>query len=173
MHFMRNALRDDRMGMRDPILLIGVGNEFRSDDGLGIYAAREIRRRNVPGVRVVEQNGDGTALMEAWEDYRYVIVVDAMNSGTASGDVHCIDAVTQRIPSHLFHYSSHSFGVVEAIEMSRVLKRLPEMLLLYGIEGKLFEVGPGLTDSVLKNMPEMLSNIEHDLHRIHSQMMEA
>jgi hydrogenase maturation protease len=159
--------------MKDPILLIGVGNEYRSDDGLGIFAAREIRRRNLPGVRVVEQNGEGTALMDAWEEYRYVIVVDAMNSGTASGDVHCIDAVTHPVPSHLFHYSSHSFGVVEAIELSRVLDRLPDTLLLYGIEGKLFDVGPGLTDPVLKNMPEMISSIEHALHRIHSQMTEA
>jgi hydrogenase maturation protease len=159
--------------MNSAVLLIGVGNEYRSDDGLGIFAAREIRRRNLPGVDVVEQHGEGAALMEAWENYRHVIIVDALNSGAASGDVHRIDAAAEEIPAHLFHYSSHAFGVVEAIAMSRVLGLLPEVLLLFGIEGKQFDVGPGLTDPVLKNMPLMLSRIEGDLHRLQSIILEA
>jgi len=155
------------------VLLIGVGNEYRSDDGLGIYAVREIRRRRIPGVVVMEQGGEGAELMDAWQGYDRVIIVDALRSAAGSGDVHRIDATAGQIPANLVHYSSHSFGVMEAIEMSRLLNRLPGTLVLFGIEGKQFDVGPGLTDEVLRNMPLMLSSIEEEVHRIHSQLLEA
>ena len=154
-------------------MLIGVGNEYRSDDGLGIYAAREICRRNIPGVIVVEENGEGAGLMEAWQEYDRVIIVDAINSGEASGSMLRLDALLEEIPARFFHYSSHAFGVVEAINMARVLNRLPRVLLLYGIEGKQFDVGPGLTDTVLKNMPDMLSSLERELRSMTGSATEA
>jgi len=172
-HFLRDALCEDHMGVTNSILVIGVGNEYRSDDGLGILAARELRRRNIPGVVVVEQNGEGAALMDAWEKYDRVIIVDALDCGAASGDVHRLDAASKRIPAHFVHYSSHAFGVVEAIEMARQLHRLPHVLLLYGIEGQQFDVGPGLTDAVLKSMPDMLSSIESELKRMRTLPPEA
>jgi hydrogenase maturation protease len=64
------------MGVERPILVIGVGNEFRTDDGLGILAAREIRRRTYPGVEVLEAGGEGTALLESWKGYDHVLIVD-------------------------------------------------------------------------------------------------
>ncbi|HXX63553.1 MAG TPA: hydrogenase maturation protease, partial [Bacteroidota bacterium] len=60
-------------------LLIGIGNEFRTDDALGILVAREVRRRNPEGLTIKEQSGEGTALMEAWEGGEEVIVVDAIS----------------------------------------------------------------------------------------------
>jgi hydrogenase maturation protease len=159
--------------MSREVLLIGVGNEYRSDDGLGVYAVREIKRRNIPGVVAIEQNGEGVALMEAWRGFDRVIVVDALNAGALSGEVCRIDARTGQIPRNLVHYSSHAFGVVEAIELSRLLDCLPETLLLYGIEGRRFDVGPGLTDPVLKNMRQMLAHIEAEVHCLLSPIPES
>jgi hydrogenase maturation protease len=151
------------MDIERPILLIGIGNEYRSDDGLGILAAREILRRHLPGIRVVEQSGEGTRLMETWEGYHEVLIVDAICSGKAHGDVHRIDAACMTVPKGFFHYSSHSFGVAEAIEMARELGRLPGVLMLHGIEGAQFEPGIGLTDPVVRSMPELLAAIETDI----------
>jgi hydrogenase maturation protease len=154
------------MGMNESVLLIGVGNEFRSDDGVGILAAREIRRRAIPGVTVLEENGEGTALMRAWEKYDSVIIVDAFSSGAPSGEIHRMDAATDVVPAHYIHASSHAFGVVQAVEMARILHSLPHVLLVYGVEGKQFDVGPGLTDPVLRSMPDLLTSIEMELKRL-------
>jgi hydrogenase maturation protease len=162
-YLLRNTFCEDRMDIESPILLIGVGNEYRSDDGLGILAAREILRRHLPGVRVVEQSGEGTRLMETWEGYSCVLIVDAICSGKAHGDVHRIDAASMSVPKGFFHYSSHSFGVAEAIEMARELGRLPEVLMLHGVEGNQYEPGVGLTDLVVRSMPELLAAIETDI----------
>lgn len=161
------------MGVNPDVLLIGVGNEFRSDDGLGILAAREIRRRNLPGVVVVEQTGEGAALMEAWKGFGCALIIDAIDSGGAPGTVHRLDALAEEIPARFYHHSSHAFGVVEAIAVARPLGLLPDSLLLFGIEGSQFDVGPGLTDAVLRNMPALLSSIERELHTLRARTQET
>jgi len=147
-------------------LLIGVGNEFRTDDGLGILAAREIRRRNYPGVRVIEACGEGTALVESWKGVDNVLLVDALCSGTTRGAVHRFDLTTKEMPRAFFRSSSHSFGVPEAVAMARQLQLLPRVLLLYGIEACQFENGSGLTDEVLRSIPQLLGLIEADIVRL-------
>lgn len=149
-------------------LLIGVGNEFRSDDALGILVAREIRRRDLPGLTVVERSGEGTALMDTWAGAELVIVVDAVVGGKDPGEIHRLDAARDEIPRGLFHYSSHAFGVAEAIAMARELHVLPPRVILYGIEGKEFGDGVGLSDQVVKNIPHLIAMIEEDLHALHA-----
>jgi hydrogenase maturation protease len=153
--------------MSGRMLLIGVGNEFRTDDALGILVAREIRRRNFPGVTVAERSGEGTALMETWAGADLVIIVDAICSGKAPGDVRRLDAAREPIPKGLFHYSSHAFGVAEAVAMARELNMLPGRVIIYGIEGKEFGEGVGLSDQVVKNIPHLIAMIEEDLHALH------
>ena len=148
------------------ILLIGVGNEYRDDDALGICVVREIHRRMPGQPRVMELSGEGSALMDAWTGAGRVIIVDAVSSGKAPGTIHRIDASTQEIPRGFFHYSSHAFGVAEAIEVARRLGTLPRQLILYGIEGKEFGSGVGLSDPVVRSIPELISMIEEHLHAV-------
>jgi hydrogenase maturation protease len=155
-------------GMPERNLLIGVGNEFRNDDALGILVAREIRRRNIPGVTVVERSGEGTALMDTWAGAELVIVVDAIFSGKAPGVIHRLDGAHDEIPRGFFHYSSHAFGVAEAVGMARELNVLPSRVIIYGIEGKEFGEGVGLSDQVVKNIPQLIAMIEEDLHAFHA-----
>ena len=130
------------------IRIIGVGNEFRGDDGVGITVARRLRERIAGGVTIIEQSGDGTALMELWKGAEAVILVDAIHSGAAPGTVHRLDAGVAEIPSRFFHYSTHGFGLVEAVQLARTLNQMPERLIVYGIEGKNFRAGGALSAEV-------------------------
>jgi len=97
-----------------------------------------------------------------------VLIVDAICSGAARGTVHRIDLRTKSLPRGFLHSSSHGFGVAEAVEMGRQLDQLPEVLLLYGIEGCQFDTGAGLTDEVVRNIPQLLSLIEADISSLYS-----
>jgi hydrogenase maturation protease len=145
------------------LLLIGIGNEFRGDDGLGPLVAREVKRRSLPGVAVVEESGEGTSLMQAWEGSHRVIVVDAVSSGQIPGTLHQFDVATLPLPRRFFHSSSHTFGLAEAIELARELHTLPGSMLVYGIEGEVFEAGVGLSQRVVKSVPELLQRMEEKL----------
>ena len=44
--------------------------------------------------------------------------------------------------------STHSLGVAGAVELATRLNCLPDVLLIYGIEGRCFDVGAGLSPEV-------------------------
>jgi hydrogenase maturation protease len=149
-------------------LVIGIGNEYRDDDALGILAVRELRRRDIPDLRVLEMDGEGAALIEAWRGAERVIIVDAIKSGDVPGTIHRLDIPPDQIPLRFLHNSSHEFGAAAAIDLARNLRCLPRRLILYGIEGMQFGTGVGLSDPVIKAIPELLTMIEGDLRAIHA-----
>jgi len=130
------------------ICIIGVGNEYRRDDGVGIAVARRLRERFPAGVTILEESGEGAALIQAWEGAAWVMLVDAVRSGAPPGTIQRLDARTAPVPAGFFHYSTHAFSVAEAVELARSLERLPPKLIVYGIEGENFDAGVGLSSAV-------------------------
>src|SRR5215510_4588094 len=131
-------------------LIIGIGNEYRGDDAAGLIVARRLKERFANSVIVLEQSGDGAALMEAWRGAETVIIIDATLSGAEPGTIRRFDANTRPIPKTSFRCSTHAFGVAEAIELARALGNIPQRLMVYGIEGKNFAAGVGLSAEVEK-----------------------
>lgn len=129
-------------------LVIGIGNEYRHDDAVGLLVARRLREKNLDGVTMLELSGEGASLIEAWKGAEKVILIDAVHSGAQPGTIYRFEANQQPIPTKFFHYSTHAFSVAEAIALARTLNQLPSYLIVYGIEGKNFEAGLGLTPEV-------------------------
>jgi hydrogenase maturation protease len=130
------------------VIVIGVGNAWRGDDGVGLAVARRLRELSPPDVEVRAIEGDATALMDAWAGADRVVVVDAAQSGAAPGSVRRFDAHAAALPVRLLRSSTHAFGVPDAIELARALGRLPATVDVYAIEGASFAAGDGLTPSV-------------------------
>ncbi len=101
--------------------------------------------------------------MDCWVGAENVLVIDAVRSGSTPGKIHRIDATQIRVPSEFFHYSSHAFGVAEAIEMARVLGQLPPKITVVGIEGKDFSEGMGLSEEVELAAKAAVENIKQFL----------
>lgn len=133
--------------MSEPLLVIGVGNRLRSDDGAGPRVLDALRDGGC-SAELVEVAGDCAALIDLWEGRERVIVVDATRSGTTPGTVVRLDAIARPIPAETFIHTSHAFGVAEAVETARALGRLPESLIVWGIEGAEFGFGEDLTPAV-------------------------
>jgi len=146
-----------------PILVIGVGNLYRGDDAVGCIVAQGLKRKATDCVNIIEKDCDGAALMECWEGANMVILIDAVHSGALPGTILRLDAHAQPIPATYFHYSSHAFGVAEAVELSRTLNQLPPRFIIYGIEGKCFEPGGGLTKEVAQASQDVLAQIQKDI----------
>jgi hydrogenase maturation protease len=146
-------------------LIIGVGNVLRRDDGVGPAVAQRLALKLPPSVAVLEHSGEGASLMEAWQGFERVVIVDAASSGAAPGAVHRFEAHREALPSDLLHYSSHLFGVAEAVEMARALGRLPSALIVYAIDGAVFDHGEGLSDAVEGAIGKVLDRILEELYR--------
>ncbi len=129
-------------------LVIGIGNEFRGDDGVGHFIARSLMERAPAGVGIQLQSGDGAALMESLRQARVVYLIDAMQTGAAPGTIRRIDVQQEALPVNFFSTSTHHFGIAVAVELARVLNLLPESLIIYGIEGMQYELSTGLSAEV-------------------------
>lgn len=134
--------------MADDILVIGVGNDYRGDDGAGLLVARALVAAGAAGMRVLELPGEGTELMDAWLGEEQVIVVDASSSGASVGEIIRLDAIASPLPAGFFNYSTHAFGLAEAVETSRNLGTLPQQLIIYAIEGSAFGQGDPLSAGI-------------------------
>ena len=152
------------------VVVIGVGNPDRGDDGAGPAVARQVRAALTAGglpqsrdIRVLECGGEASTLMEAWDGAPTVILIDAVRSGTPPGHVHRIDAHCQPIPDSGVRPSTHAFGVAEAMALGRALGRLPARLILYGIEGKAFDAGTGLSAEVAAAIPTAAARVVTDV----------
>jgi hydrogenase maturation protease len=146
-------------------LVIGVGNINRGDDGLGAYVAKRLLEQIGPEVRVVTHLG-GADLFELWSQADSVIIVDAVSSGAEPGMVHRLDANDGPLPSNLFASSTHALGVSEAVELARVLDRMPQKMIIFGVEAKQFSPGVGIS-------PELEPAIEHVVERVIEEVAHA
>jgi hydrogenase maturation protease len=147
-----------------PTLVIGVGNDYRSDDAVGLAVVRTLKAKQLPGTLYLESDGDGTTLMETWSHASRVIIIDAISSGAQPGTIHRFDALTQSLPVSSSFSSTHAFGVAEAIQLARTFDRLPASLMVYGIEGKKFVAGTELSFEVEKAVQEVVALVEREVH---------
>lgn len=145
------------------LLVLGIGNEARSDDAVGLVIARALAAKNLPDVTIVQAGGDGTSLADIWQGADNVIIVDAVSSGAPPGTVHRLEAHDQAVPTGVMRCSSHCFGVSEAIELARSLNRLPARMTVFGIEGKNFDMGIGLSCEVVRAARQVVSDITQEV----------
>ncbi len=128
-------------------VVLGVGNAFRGDDAVGLAVAERVRVL-APELEVVVCEQEPIQLLDAWEGADLALLVDAVSSGAEPGTVHRLDATVEPVPATVFRGSTHAFGVPEVVELGRALGRLPERLLVFGIEGAAFSAGDELTPAV-------------------------
>ena len=142
-------------------LLIGAGNRWRRDDGVGPVIVDRLAALLEDRVETRLLSGEGAGLIDAWQGRDAVWLFDAAAPAGEPGRVTRIEAQHGPVPAELCHHSTHRFGVGEAIEMARVLDRLPARLVLVVIEGSDFGEGTGLSSAVTNRLDTVVEEV-HD-----------
>ena len=148
-------------------ILIGIGNTFRSDDGIGIYISHKLKEHfaesKADHIDIDESSGEGAGLMSAWEGYDRVYLFDAVMGRGQPGFIHRLQASERNIPSDFFRYSSHAFSLAESVELARTLDQLPEELIVYGVEAQDFSYGENLLPIVQAAGDEIVKRVIEEL----------
>jgi hydrogenase maturation protease len=135
--------------MHPRVVVVGVGNPYRGDDGAGPEVARRVRAATPGWVGVVEHDGEPAGLLDAWAEADLAVVIDAVFSpGVRPGYIHRVEVTGASDLTSTRAVSSHGIGAGDAVELARALGRLPRRLVLYGIQGKSSAPGPGLSPEV-------------------------
>ena len=156
-------------------VVIGVGNPFRRDDGIGPAVATAIGRQHLPGVRVVCSDGEPSGLIEAWSGVGLAVIVDALHGGPA-GRIPCPGCVHRVTPAGLDAQpgppaaragssagGSHGLGVADAFRLGRALGREPRRAVIIAVEAADVRPGPGLSAAVAAALPEAVAAVAAEL----------
>ena len=128
-------------------VVIGVGNRWRRDDAAGLEVIEALRERVADSVSLVESDGEPTRLLDAFDLSAKVIMVDAVITGGEPGAIHRF--TDAELPNQMgIGQSSHLVQLFETIELGKLLDKLPNGLILVGIEATDFDNGEGMTDAV-------------------------
>jgi hydrogenase maturation protease len=153
-------------------LIVGVGNEYRSDDGAGISVARKIDSLGIAGVEIIVGIGDGTELINVWEGADVVYIIDCVRSGSRPGLIHRFNADSVSTKCHIFTgNSTHAFGVPESIELARRLGKLPTKVHIFGIECRSLSFGQDLSFEVETAVNEVVELIKGEVNLSLAQMV--
>jgi hydrogenase maturation protease len=145
------------------VVVIGVGNEFRRDDGAGPAVVTSLRGRVPPEVQLVLTDGEPTRLIEAWTGAALAIVIDAVRARPACpGRAHRFVLDRPRAASARAA-SSHGYGLDDAVALALALDRMPGRLVVHAIEAADLTQGTGLTPSVAAAIDDVASAVLGDI----------
>lgn len=134
--------------MTNRVVVAGIGNEYRSDDGAGPAVANYVASR-APGVvesRVVSEPLD---LLGTWDEADLAVVVDATRSGSEPGTVQVVDLGDgEDTGAYLGTVSTHGLDLARVLRLARAIGRAPVRVVVVGVEGANFEDGPDLSAAV-------------------------
>jgi hydrogenase maturation protease len=149
--------------MNRTVVAIGIGNEWRRDDAVGLYIVRELGRRAPDGVQCLECGREGTTLMDRWEHCEAAVIFDAVSAGgpgpgpgAPAGKRFRFDAHQEPLPRQLFCCSTHALSIAETVELARALNKLPLTLLIYGVQGERFDMGESLSAAVKRSADQIV-----------------
>ncbi|AHH97522.1 hydrogenase maturation protease [Kutzneria viridogrisea] len=140
-------------------VLIGVGNPYRRDDGVGPLVADQVARR---GGNAVQSDGEPAGMLLAWENADLAIVVDAVVCEPSTpGRVHRTSV--DELPLAGGAPSSHGLGIPEAVALGRALGRMPARLVVLAVEAADISLGTGLSPAVAAALPALVSQAMAEL----------
>ncbi len=117
-------------------VIIGLGNPILSDDGVGIFAAREIKKvlpSNIQ-VDVKEASLAGFNLLDLMLGYQEAIIIDSIQTKDGQvGDIYEFspDALKETVRLA----SIHDLNLPTSLELGKRLQMpVPEKVLIYAVE---------------------------------------
>ncbi len=124
------------------VLVAGVGNTLRSDDGFGVAVARRLEVMSLPeGVRVVETGISGmTLVQELMDGYDALIVMDTVDRGRPPGTIMLIEPdipdakKMSHDQQHQLIADTHLATPSRVMMMAKAMGALPDRVLLIGCQ---------------------------------------
>lgn len=115
------------------VLIAGIGNVLRGDDGFGIRVIERMRAAAAPaGTELYEAGAAGIALAQKLMDgFDACILVDAAGRGGAPGTLYCLTPKIADTPGGI---GMHELDPSRILALARAMGALPPVVRLVGCE---------------------------------------
>jgi len=138
-------------------VVLGLGNPYLGDDGVGIAVVAELQRRNMGRSFLVRAHQTFDLwLLSEYSGASKLIIVDAVRSGSAPGTVTEYDIAPRPGPLSSLP-GLHSLELHDLVDFASRMGLLSCPVTIIGIEPKDCEVGEGLSPEVERAIPEVVA----------------
>ena len=152
--------------MKDKILILGLGNILMGDEGIGIHAVKEFKKRkNIPeNIAVLDGGTGGFHLLSYLQEYPLIIMIDAALNNDPEGRIKIIKPkFASDFPKGL---SAHDIGLKDLIESIALLDKLPEIYLVT-VSIKVFNsMTMELTPAISRTIPIIINEVDSILNSL-------
>ncbi len=118
------------------IIILGMGNKFFGDDGVGIIIAEKLKEllTDIPQINVEETNWGGFRIIDLLSGYKTAIIIDALRTmNHPVGFIHRLDY--KELIHSVRMVSFHDVNFATAVEFAKEMNiSMPEDILVYAIE---------------------------------------
>ncbi|ASL15141.1 hydrogenase maturation protease [Mycobacterium intracellulare] len=154
-------------GASSGIVIIGVGNDYRRDDGVGVAAAAALDALALPNVVVKTGIADPMSLLEAWTGAGLAVLIDAATVNPSNPG--CVRrTVLSDLTPQPEGVSSHSVDIHRTHMLGRALARVPRELVVFTVEAFDTGHGIGLSPQVASAVPKVVSLVAAEIDRARS-----
>ncbi|HBC46685.1 MAG TPA: hypothetical protein DEO84_12625 [candidate division Zixibacteria bacterium] len=146
-------------------LVLGLGNELISDDGLGLLAVRKLKEENGTSAEIIECGLCGMALLDILVGFDRAIIVDAVKTGREEpGTIYELNAEDL---GPVFAPSPHYSGLPELLDTAAQLGLdFPSEFKIFAMEvADPYTIGGGLTEPVAAALGNLVAKIRTQLER--------
>lgn len=138
---------------RSPLLVMGVGNLLRGDDGFGVAVLEAVGARGVPpDVDLLDAGTSIVDLMDELHGRRKVVVIDAVRGGQSPGTLYRFspeDVAAESVPAD----SLHQVGLLETLRLAELVDCRPDQVVIIGAQPGDTGLKIGLTEAVAAAVP--------------------
>jgi hydrogenase maturation protease len=148
-------------------LLMGLGNLLMEDEGVGVHVLRHLEEHYTfkPPLEFVDGGTAGFELLPFFEDYRHILMVDAVEFRKEPGHIGTIkndDILTQLTQK----MSLHHLGITDVLSAAKLLDYTFDEVVLIGIQPYFFnDVKMGLSKEMEARMPDIVKTTLNELDR--------
>lgn len=148
------------------VLVLGLGNPDRGDDGVGDIVTRRLYGRLPADVAIWTRSGDMLSLIDDWAGFDAVVCIDAAAPVDTPGRVYRVDLTVSALPRDFALVSSHAFGLSDAVELARNLRVALPHIVIYALEGRCFDSGVTVTTEVAAAAAEVAEQVVAEVGKL-------
>lgn len=148
--------------MKSKILVVGVGNPLRRDDGIGSEIIKILQKESNPNFTLIDVGTDSFLIFDQLSLYKKVIIIDAVSMGEDSGVVKLFTPKEAKLKIKNDALSTHGFGLVQILKLVEKFD-ITTVIKVIGIQPQNISFGEGLSDVVKKNVPQILDLIKKEI----------
>ena len=120
------------------VLILGIGNPLRSDDGIGIHVVEALREENLREDVDIKEGLSGLDILGAIAGYERIIMIDAIKSGGEPGTIYRLSVEDLHAQQTLHTFSTHDVDIPTMLKLGRDLYpgKIPEDIVIIAVEAE-------------------------------------